>query len=118
MHLQAPHKTLVLTFSATGQVDGLHMDKFDLGFLGDKSVRRATEIVFDETSQQWDIIMCLESGRHAAKSWPGQHGFANYEQARDVEVAWLNLCRSQGVEWDSVKGEDLLDEARLIVVGR
>lgn len=118
MHIDQPHKSLVLTFDASGEVEGLHMDKFDLGFLGDKTVRRATEIVFDETGQKWDIIVCLPNGRPAPFAHSGQSGFATYEQARDVEVAWLNLCRVQDVEWSSIQGAALLDEARLVVIGR
>lgn len=115
MNIQEPHKSLVISFKPSGEVESLHIDKFDLGFLGAKSIRRATEIIFDEKAQLWGIVMLSEAGSRE-NGWPGQRGFATYEQARDVEVAWLNLCRAKGVEWDTTAGADLLGEARRAVL--
>lgn len=110
MHIDQPHKSLVLTFEPTGEVEGLHMDKFDLGFLGNKDIRRATEIMFRKKEQDWEIVVLDEFGTPLS-GWPVQKGFATYDQARDVEVAWLNLCRLNYVEWSSQAGGNYLHQA-------
>jgi hypothetical protein len=104
----------VIDFKPTGEVEAMHNDKFDLGFLGRKSVERATDIRFFQSSQQWDI--------YVPKPWPhvggefqhvrGAEGFATYEGARQVEVAWLNSCRRDGVEPTSAAGLELLRQIR------
>lgn len=91
------NRELVIDFSAAGEVKAMHMDGFDLGFLGQKHVERATEIKFDEASQTWELFvpggldglwLIVENGR----------GFSGYETARNFEVAWLNVCRHKGIE--------------------
>lgn len=86
-------KELVIDFAADGHVQAMHMDNFDLGFLGSKSVTRATEIKFDESSQSWGLFLPATSGDGWVKVQHGD-GFASYEEARSYEVAWLNICRA------------------------
>lgn len=88
-------EALVISFGADGEVQSLHKDQFDLGFLGEKQVHRATDIVFNSTTQQWDIVLLSPAGvrQPAHTMHTGQFGFASYDQARKVEVSWLNRCR-------------------------
>ncbi|ALT58024.1 hypothetical protein FDG94_gp031 [Pseudomonas phage SM1] len=116
MHIENPHKSLVLSFSPNGEVSGLHIDKFDLGFLGRKEIRRATEILFREKEQDWEIVVLDEFGTRVS-GWALQKGFTSYERARDVEVAWLNLCRLNHVEWSSQAGGNYLHQAIKQVCG-
>ena len=116
MNLQQPHKALVVSFLPTGQVESLHNDKFDLGFLGDKTIKRATEILFNEETQDWYIVL-LDGNQAPRQSWAGQDGFTSYEQAREVEVAWLNLSRLNAADPGSAEGSIYLGMAKQAVVG-
>lgn len=82
---------LVIEVGATGRVAAMHTDKFDLGFLGDKKIRRQTEIVFCEESQLWDIVYIADDGMHHGHAC--LDGFGGYEEAREFEVRWINACR-------------------------
>lgn len=82
---------LVLEITPDGRARAMHSDKFDLGFLGDKSIRRQTEILFNEKAQCWDIVYLDESGDKYEDE--ALQGFAGYEEARQFEVDWINRCR-------------------------
>lgn len=102
---------LVIEISGGGQVASLHMDAFDLGFLGDKRIRRQTDIVFDaESNQKWDI-QYLDNGT-AVPGTRSLSGFDTYEDARSFEVKWLNQCRLYGVDPTSAEGQAYADELR------
>jgi len=47
---------LVIDFKNDGSVESLHMDGFDLGFLGDKKVFRQTDIPFCSDTQKWNLV--------------------------------------------------------------
>lgn len=83
--------TLVIEVGETGKVSSLHTDKFDLGFLGGKKIRRQTEIVFCEETQLWDIVLIADDGMHHGHEC--LDGFGGYEEARGFEVRWINACR-------------------------
>lgn len=83
--------TLVIEVGATGKVSSLHTDKFDLGFLGPKSIHRQTEIAFNEHTQKWDIHY-LVAGNLEFRT-KALDGFDGYEEAREFEVRWVNACR-------------------------
>lgn len=91
---------LVIDFKPDGHVTALHMDAFDLGFLGKKETYRQTDIVFDSDMQLWNLEY-LGAGRYVA---PELDGFASYEEARKIEVRWLNNCRLLGIRPDSDQG--------------
>lgn len=92
---------LVLSFDSDGRVAGLHMDQFDLSFLGRKTVKRQTDILFDPDTQQWGIHY-LDEG---ASTYIKEIGTCpTYEEARKREVEWLNRCRLQGVPPTSEQG--------------
>lgn len=101
---------LVIDFKPTGAVNALHMDDFDLGFLGDKKVRRQTDIVFHEASQKWDIIYIDSDGKKYYDS--GLCGFESYDLARKFEVKWINDCRLLGLDPTSREGIEVLRDLR------
>lgn len=103
-------KELVIEFKNDGAVEALHMDAFDLAFLGTKKVFRQTDIVFDETTQLWNLVyLVYGSTRHYDDRL---QGFSSYESARDKEVQWLNDCRLCGIDPVSEEGLEVMRELR------
>lgn len=105
--------THVIDFLPSGEVEALHNDGFSLSFLGKQSIRRATEIAFDPEAQAWAIA--LPDPLSAFDGYivvEGGEGFATYEDARRVEVFWLNRCRVLGITPDSPDGLVILAEIR------
>lgn len=102
-------KELVIDFSESGEAQAMHMDEFDLGFLGDKVVERATEIKFDAATQTWGLYLPAEGGWAAVETGMG---FSSYEVARLHEVAWLNTCRALGIEPGGSRGLSMLTQVR------
>ena len=100
---------LVIEFSEAGAVKALHMDGFDLGFLGDKKVYRQTEIAFSGITQKWDLIYLNESQSFCVDALTG---FDSYESARTHEVRWLNDCRLLGIDPTSEQGIDVMRTIR------
>lgn len=101
---------MIIDFTADGQAQAMHRDEMDLNFLGHKSVERATEIKFNEATQKWDIQLPLHG------EWitvPHGHGFASYDGARKTEIAWLDMCRLEGVSPRSASGSAALQLVRL-----
>lgn len=101
---------LVIDFKNTGEVSSLHMDAFDLGFLGDKKVFRQTDIVFDDETQLWNIIYLIEGATQFHDS--ALYGFNSYETARKFEVLWLNDCRLMGIPPASADGVEAMKTLR------
>lgn len=83
---------MLINVDSNGSVSGLHFDAFDLGFLGMKRVRRASEIFFNEQTQLWDVLIPGQQ-----EVYPSAAGFACYEDARDFEIEWLQLCARKQV---------------------
>lgn len=80
----------VINFTEDGKVTTLHVDSIDAILseeLGNKSVNRATDIVYNETTQSWDIGLIL--GGRTIFVTPLK-GFSSYEGARQVEVFMIN----------------------------
>lgn len=104
----------VISFKPNGEVTALHNDSFDLSFLGRQQIKRATDIRFDSATQTWGLWL--------PKPWPhvggefytfnGAGGFVSYEEARKVEVEWLNTSALLGVHPTSESGLSLLAEVR------
>jgi len=112
-NLDKPQDALVITFDEFGTAESLHIDQFDLGFLGSKKITRATDILFDEASQSWTIYLLTE-GKDPTLPWKGCKGLPTYEVARSVEVAWLNLCRVNDADPKSDTGHVYLNQARKV----
>lgn len=86
---------LVIEFGQTGKATAMHMDGFDLGFLGDMDISRQTDILFHKYNQNWNIAYIEEDGCRCSS--PSIQGFDTYEHAREFEVLWLNECRLLGL---------------------
>jgi hypothetical protein len=90
----------VIDFLPTGEVEAMHNDQFSLAFLGKQEIERATEIKFNPDSQTWGIYLPALWLTVPPPYYAVEHGqgFLTYEEARKVEVQWLNACRIDGVE--------------------
>lgn len=82
---------LVIEITPEGVVRSLHTDKFPLTFLGNMSVERASNIVFNDNRQTWEVVIEHEGERAVFND------FDTYESARAFEVKWLNFCRKEGL---------------------
>jgi hypothetical protein len=88
-------------------VESMHFDRFNLGFLGKMHISRASEIFFNEDSQEWDIRLPRQ-----IIPYPCAMGFKNYEDARDFEIEWLQMCRKHSVNPLSEAGEGICSAIR------
>lgn len=93
-------KEMVLSFDG-GHVEGMYFDDFPLDFLeGVIHIDRATDIRFNETTQDWEIVLI---GQDAPVS-DAVKGFKKYEEARKFEVLWLQTCRKLEIDPDAQEG--------------
>jgi hypothetical protein len=71
-----PH---VLTFTANGEGHGLYTEAIELSAIGRLTIRRATTIEFNETSQQWEVrdaggaLLHTHPSRGACLAWEHRH---------------------------------------------
>ena len=93
-------KELVIDLSTSGRAQALHMDDFSLSFLGEMSITRASEIVFNKGTQTWSISIPNKSGVFIEVLFK----FSGYAVARGFEVSWLQACRKKGCSPLSVFG--------------
>lgn len=100
---------MVIDFRPDGAVEAMHRDRFSLAFLGKQTVKRASEILFDEDSQKWDIH--LAQGDKFVRV-EAARGFENYDDARKMEVRWLEYARLHDIEPTSEEGIKLLTVLR------
>ena len=100
---------IIIDISTSGKTTGLHMDEFPLGFLGDLSIGRASEIFFNKDKQNWEVI--LPEDTHAVE--PAK-GFTSYNGARKFEVDWLQACMKANVQPSGQKGIEIAKELREI----
>lgn len=101
---------LVIEIDCTGKTSALHMDGFDLGFLGDKAIHRQSDILFNAATQKWNIRYLLADG--SSVSSDSLSGFSSYEEARHFEVKWLNDCRLTGDAPDGINGMSIAEMLR------
>ena len=89
----------VIDFNSDGSAEAMHNDKFPLSMLGDQQIVRATEIKFVPASQTWSICEPEATRDDFGAYYPfaNGEGFATYDGARKIEIAWLNACRLEGV---------------------
>lgn len=84
---------IVIDIQSNGVTEAMHFDEFSLGFLGDMTVDRASEIFHNPKTQKWDIVLPeKESPQCEAVS-----SFNGYDEARKFEVLWLQECRKQRI---------------------
>jgi hypothetical protein len=98
---------MVISFGTSGRVEAMHNDAFNLAFLGKREITRASEILFNDVTNSWDVFMDDGTGKFCVTS-DALSGFNGYEEARKFEVEWLNACRLRGI--DPV-GDDLYSTA-------
>lgn len=92
-------KQIVIDFTEDGKAEAMHFDEFPLKFLGKMQVTRASDILWDPEEEGWYIQLPNTTLR--MKEWSG---FASYEEAREFEVEWLQLCRMKGYLPNSLIG--------------
>ncbi len=102
---------MVLTFNDQGEVEALHRDQFNLGFLGKQKIERASDIKFNEDTQAWTIWLL---GKYGPMTNEAAEGFETYDQARDAEVAWLEYSAMNGFEPSSPLGIAALQAIRRV----
>lgn len=95
---------LVIDITSGGKVEAMNVDKFSLRFLGAMKIARATEIMFDESSQSWYIT---DPDKTVDTIGGPLSGFSDYDEARGFEVEWMNECRLQQLEPFSEEGYTL-----------
>lgn len=100
---------MVIDFRPDGAVEAMHRDKFNLSFLGKQTVKRASEIIFDDDTQKWDIHLAVGSDFVRIAE---ARGFENYDDARKMEVRWLEFARLHDFEPTSNEGINLLNVLR------
>ena len=89
--------SMVISFGGSGLVEAMHRDEFNLSFLGKRTIKRASEIIFNDDTSRWDIFIDDGSGEFSVTS-ASLTGFRGYDDARRYEVSWLDNCRLQGVD--------------------
>lgn len=90
-------KMMVIDFAPTGEVTAMHRDEFNLAFLGNQKIERASDIKFDDTKQLWAIH--LKDGDGFVANPPDWlSGFPTYDSARDFEVRFLEQCRVLSID--------------------
>ncbi len=106
----------VISFSPEGIAEAIYNTSFPLSFLGQQAIIRTTDIRFCEETQTWGIFIFGPpfKGGHDASFFrvPEGQGFASYEDARTVEVTWLNHCRLKGVSCYEYPGTQTLTNIR------
>lgn len=88
----------VISIGVDGRVRSMHNDKFNLGVLGPQRIERASDIRFNEDTQQWDIWFVID-GEYEPPA-PPYRGFSGYDEARKFEVLVMNECLKTGLPPD------------------
>lgn len=74
-----------ITINKAGVATCLHTDKFDLGFLGRKSMERAGWVNFDESTQMWTVTIGDSVTYHST-----------YIAAVEYEIKTVNIKNKEG----------------------
>ena len=98
---------MVIDFRPDGEVNAMHRDSFDLGFLGPQEIMRASDIRFDGNRQLWDIYVAFDiDDYHYVEE---ATGFKTYEDARRAE-----LCRLLDISPLSGSGRAVMGNMRAV----
>jgi hypothetical protein len=102
---------MVIDIDTLGGIEAMHRENvLPLLDLGRAKVSRASDLVFNEQTQQFDIHLATVDG--FAQPVPEATGFPSYEAARDMEVRWLEMARLHDVQPASDEGRILLSALR------
>lgn len=97
---------MAVSFDTDGSVEAMCREAmFDLSFLGRQKIERASEILFNEDTQKWYFTYGPGLSRRTSQE------FDTYERAREVEVAWFEYCRLDGIEPTDDMAQPLLSLA-------
>lgn len=103
----------VITFDPAGGVAAMHLDHFSLGFLGSQDIARASDIRHNSETQQWDLYIAESHDKNPTYTLVEEaKGFPTYDSARQIEVQWLQNCRSMGYTPLSAPGLRILSLLR------
>lgn len=105
MEITQTDNFMVIDFTPEGTVEAMHRDRFDLGFLGRQSIHRASDIRFNEDAQSWDIWLAKGDTFVPVEQ---ATGFESYDDARRMEVRWLEFCRLHDLSPFSPEGRNLV----------
>lgn len=109
MEITRTQDFMVIDFKPNGSVEAMHRDKFNLSFLGKQSIQRASDIKFNDDTQQWDIHFAIDGEFIPLDA---ARGFDTYDDARRMEVRFLEFCRLHDIIPNSPEGENLLTVLR------
>ncbi len=102
---------MVIDVEADGAVHSMYRENvLQLDFLGKQSVRRASDLIFNDDTQMFDIH--LAEGSTFMPPVPEARDFPTYEAAREMEVRWLEMSRLHDVRPSSPEGRCLLAHLR------
>lgn len=113
-HVVAPpaQSSMVIDFTKDGGVEAMYRDAFPLGFLGEQQVARASDIKHNQATQKWDIHLADPLNPEKFVFVREATGFDGYDEARKMEVKWLETCRLQGIVPLSADGRRILTVLR------
>lgn len=85
----------VIDISTVGDIESLYNDKVGVMDMGEVSMCRASNIVFNEATKSWDILpTCVEN----LDKLPFEYfGWSSYDEAIKFEVAMFNEARKIGI---------------------
>ncbi len=92
--------SMVIVIDANGSVEHTLKDSFfDTRFLGERTITRLSEVLFDERAQQFYIkwLQGPNAGNTELDSDGGTRMFDTYEDAVSHEILTLNNQRSAGL---------------------
>lgn len=73
----------------------VYADEFPLGFLGQQTIKRASDIRFDDDTQSWGLWFFVDG--EFVPPPPQYTGFSRYGEAREMEIRIMNRCMGMGV---------------------
>lgn len=102
---------MVIDILADGGMQAMHReDVLNIAKLGHATISRASDIVHNPDTQCFDIHLAQGSG--FAPPLPEATGFGSYEDARQMEVLWLEMARLHDVLPESDEGRKMLHHLR------
>lgn len=111
LHIGNTENVMVIDVELDGTVHSMYRENvMQLDFLGKQSVRRASDLIFNDDTQMFDIH--LAEGSAFLPPVPEARDFPTYEAARDMEVRWLEMARLHDVHPASREGRCLLSHLR------
>ena len=102
----------IISFGSDGKVASMYSDGFQLNFLGQQRIVRASDIKWGADlagTESWSIYLVIGKAEHTNEFLGG---FTTYEAARAFEVELLNRCRAAQIDPLSDEGKAIAKELR------